>query len=146
MEILKHFCLWACLVLVGVIFLCSYVESCNEVVCASIVSKCMLTQSCKCDLKNCSCCKECLNCLGKKYYEECCSCVGEWDVNNEILILLNILVHEPGVNLSIKIIYFQRIYGRMSWNWMFYVASSVVSWHWRNWNRFTLAHLVRFFF
>lgn len=59
-------------------FICFYgvVDSCNEVVCASIVSKCMLTQSCKCELKNCSCCKECLKCLGKRYYEECCSCVG----------------------------------------------------------------------
>lgn len=61
-------------------FVCFYgmVESCNEVVCASIVSKCMLTQSCKCELKNCSCCKECLKCLGKRYYEECCSCVGKF--------------------------------------------------------------------
>lgn len=50
--------------------------SCNEQVCASIVSKCMLTQSCKCDLKNCSCCKECFNCLSY-LYNECCSCVGE---------------------------------------------------------------------
>lgn len=48
--------------------------ACNEAVCASVVSKCMLTQSCKCDLKNCSCCKECFNCLGN-LYDECCSCV-----------------------------------------------------------------------
>lgn len=53
------------------------VNSCNEAVCASVVSKCMLTQSCKCDLKNCSCCKECFNCLGD-LYSECCSCVGQW--------------------------------------------------------------------
>jgi hypothetical protein len=52
------------------------VNSCNEAVCASVVSKCMLTQSCKCDLKNCSCCKECFNCLGD-LYSECCSCVGQ---------------------------------------------------------------------
>uniref|UniRef100_A0A1B6CSQ7 Protein twisted gastrulation n=1 Tax=Clastoptera arizonana TaxID=38151 RepID=A0A1B6CSQ7_9HEMI len=59
----------------SVIFLCiqsSY--SCNEAVCASIVSKCMITQSCKCDLKNCSCCKECFSCLSY-LYSECCSCV-----------------------------------------------------------------------
>lgn len=49
--------------------------ACNEQVCASIVSKCMLTASCKCDLKACSCCKECFNCLGSQY-TECCSCVG----------------------------------------------------------------------
>ncbi|XP_002025813.2 protein twisted gastrulation [Drosophila persimilis] len=61
--------------LLGLVCFYGHVESCNEVVCASIVSKCMLTQSCKCELKNCSCCKECLKCLGKKYYEECCSCV-----------------------------------------------------------------------
>ncbi|KAL1116960.1 hypothetical protein AAG570_004288 [Ranatra chinensis] len=34
----------------------------------------MITQSCKCDLKNCSCCKECFNCLSH-LYSECCSCV-----------------------------------------------------------------------
>lgn len=54
-----------------------YSYSCNEQVCASMVSKCMLTQSCKCDLKNCSCCKECYNCLSY-LYSECCSCVGKY--------------------------------------------------------------------
>lgn len=49
-------------------------STCNEAVCASIVSKCMLTQSCKCDLKNCTCCRDCYNCLDDLYYE-CCSCV-----------------------------------------------------------------------
>ncbi|XP_071448838.1 twisted gastrulation protein homolog 1-A [Hetaerina americana] len=52
----------------------SEVGGCNEAVCASVVSKCMLTQSCKCDLKNCSCCKECFNCLSY-LFSECCSCV-----------------------------------------------------------------------
>lgn len=47
---------------------------CNEAICASIVSKCMLTQSCNCDLKNCTCCKDCFNCLDY-LYSECCSCV-----------------------------------------------------------------------
>ena len=33
--------------------------ACNEAVCASIVSKCMLLQSCKCELQpDCTCCKE----------------------------------------------------------------------------------------
>jgi len=50
-------------------------ECCNEAVCASIVSKCMLLQSCKCDLlPACSCCKKCFECLGY-LYSECCSCV-----------------------------------------------------------------------
>ena len=34
------------------------VMGCNEAVCASIVSKCMLLQSCKCELgPECTCCK-----------------------------------------------------------------------------------------
>lgn len=52
------------------------VDGCNEAVCASVVSKCMLTQSCKCDLSNCSCCFECSQCLSV-LYTECCSCVGK---------------------------------------------------------------------
>lgn len=54
------------------LFLCA--QACNEAVCASIVSKCMLTQSCKCELRNCTCCKECFSCLDY-LYAECCSCV-----------------------------------------------------------------------
>ncbi|XP_066974537.1 twisted gastrulation protein homolog 1-A-like [Macrobrachium rosenbergii] len=55
-------------------------DGCNEVVCASMVSKCMLTQACKCDLKNsplndCVCCLDCAKCLGY-LYTECCSCLG----------------------------------------------------------------------
>lgn len=48
--------------------------ACNEEVCAGIVSKCMLTDSCNCDLIECACCKECFNCLSY-LYGECCSCV-----------------------------------------------------------------------
>ncbi|RZC40613.1 twisted gastrulation [Asbolus verrucosus] len=55
-------------------FLIHEVQTCNEAVCGSIVSKCLLTQSCKCDLKNCTCCKDCFNCLSY-LYNECCSCV-----------------------------------------------------------------------
>ena len=61
------------LILIGVGFCTVY--ACNEAVCASIVSKCMLTQSCKCELRNCTCCKECFSCLDYLYVE-CCSCVG----------------------------------------------------------------------
>lgn len=50
-------------------------DACNEAICASVVSKCMLTQSCKCDLVTCTCCKECFSCLSY-LYDECCSCVG----------------------------------------------------------------------
>ncbi|XP_037915618.1 protein twisted gastrulation [Hermetia illucens] len=58
----------------GVLLIASYADSCNEYVCASIVSKCLLTQSCKCDLKNCTCCKDCFSCLSN-LYSECCSCL-----------------------------------------------------------------------
>lgn len=68
------------IILVGVLTHLTY--SCNEQVCASIVSKCMLTQSCKCDLKNCTCCKECFNCLNY-LYSECCSCVDMCPKPNE---------------------------------------------------------------
>lgn len=61
----------------SIVLLAHLVTSCNEQVCASVVSKCMLTQSCRCDLKNCSCCKECFNCLSY-LYSECCSCVGNF--------------------------------------------------------------------
>lgn len=80
MEVLWKFVLNV-IFLAGLVFLCSRVESCNETICASIVSKCMLTQSCKCELKNTTCCKECVICLGKDYYEECCSCVGMFIYN-----------------------------------------------------------------
>lgn len=60
--------------LFGIVLLYHQAESCNEAVCGSIVSKCLLTQSCKCDLQNCTCCKECFNCLSY-LYSECCSCV-----------------------------------------------------------------------
>lgn len=57
-------------------------HSCNEQVCRSIVSKCMLTQSCNCDMKNCTCCKECFSCLNY-LYGECCSCVDMCPKPNE---------------------------------------------------------------
>ncbi|XP_053947688.1 protein twisted gastrulation [Anastrepha ludens] len=49
-------------------------DGCNEYVCGSIVSKCLLTQSCQCNLSNATCLHECLKCLGNMY-EECCACL-----------------------------------------------------------------------
>lgn len=67
----------------------SSVESCNEAVCGPIVSKCLLTQSCKCNYKvDCSCCKECARCLSN-LYEECCSCVDICPQRNESDIALS---------------------------------------------------------
>lgn len=65
------------LLLLGIVgFLSLATEACNEAVCASVVSKCQLTESCKCSLKDCTCCHECFTCLGS-LYDECCSCVGK---------------------------------------------------------------------
>lgn len=58
------------------------VQGCNEAICVSVVSKCMLTQSCNCDLIKCSCCLECSQCLGF-LYSECCSCVDLCPKTNE---------------------------------------------------------------
>eukprot|EP00092_Neocalanus_flemingeri_P022856 GFUD01024782.1.p1 GENE.GFUD01024782.1~~GFUD01024782.1.p1 ORF type:complete len:257 (+),score=88.92 GFUD01024782.1:170-940(+) len=63
------------LVTVCLVTLVSITTACNEAVCASIVSKCMLLQSCKCELHpDCTCCKKCFECLDY-LYSECCSCV-----------------------------------------------------------------------
>ncbi|XP_016837111.1 twisted gastrulation protein homolog 1-A-like isoform X1 [Nasonia vitripennis] len=56
-----------------IIFSRSQAYGCNEAICASTVSKCMLINSCKCDLTTCSCCKDCFLCLSL-LYDECCSC------------------------------------------------------------------------
>lgn len=65
------------IILTGMVLFGFYkqIHACNEAVCGSIVSKCLLTQSCKCELENCTCCKECFNCLSY-LYAECCSCVN----------------------------------------------------------------------
>lgn len=53
-------------------------SGCDEAICASLVSKCLLLKSCECnmmDKANCTCCKDCHRCLAR-LYTECCSCVG----------------------------------------------------------------------
>merc|ERR1712129_544654 len=63
------------LLILSLMTMVNITTSCNEAVCASIVSKCMLLQSCKCDLQpDCTCCKQCFECLDY-LYSECCSCV-----------------------------------------------------------------------
>ena len=48
----------ASILLLSLASLIPSVGGCNEAVCASIVSKCMLLQSCKCELHpDCTCCK-----------------------------------------------------------------------------------------
>ncbi|KAF4519133.1 hypothetical protein B566_EDAN007406 [Ephemera danica] len=79
-------------------------EGCNEAVCASVVSKCMLTQSCKCELKNCSCCKECSHCLGH-LYTECCSCVDLCPKPNETSNLLSKKSHVEDLIEPVEALY-----------------------------------------
>lgn len=50
-------------------------SSCNEAVCASVVSKCQLLERCTCDRSNTSCTLDCFKCLDYLYME-CCSCVS----------------------------------------------------------------------
>nr|KAF6424156.1 twisted gastrulation BMP signaling modulator 1 [Rousettus aegyptiacus] len=52
--------------------------SCNKALCASDVSKCLIQELCQCrpGEGNCSCCKECMLCLGT-LWDECCDCVGK---------------------------------------------------------------------
>ena len=73
---------WRLSLCIGILTGCIdiYTHACNEAVCASLVSKCMLLKSCECnmlDKNNCTCCKDCHRCLAK-LYTECCSCVGEF--------------------------------------------------------------------
>lgn len=70
----------------------SHNGGCNEAVCGPIVSKCMLTQSCKCDAKNISCSKDCFYCLDKLYLE-CCSCVEMCPQVNESDSFLSMKSH-----------------------------------------------------
>ncbi|XP_068892703.1 twisted gastrulation protein homolog 1-A-like [Tenebrio molitor] len=62
------------LVLVHLYFQIQLVQCCNENVCLSIVSKCLLLKSCVCKTKNYKCHKECFECLGT-YFDICCSCL-----------------------------------------------------------------------
>ena len=75
------------LVTVSLITMVSITTACNEAVCASIVSKCMLLQSCKCELHpDCTCCKKCFECLDY-LYSECCSSV-------DMCPKPNVIIHE----------------------------------------------------
>ncbi|CAI9571921.1 unnamed protein product [Staurois parvus] len=59
------------------------VQCCNKALCASDVSKCLIQELCQCRPTdgNCSCCKECMLCLGT-LWDECCDCVGMCNPRN----------------------------------------------------------------
>ncbi|KAJ8272890.1 hypothetical protein GJAV_G00094650 [Gymnothorax javanicus] len=61
----------------------SLTTACNKALCASDVSKCLIQELCQCRPSegNCSCCKECMMCLGT-LWEECCDCVGMCNPKN----------------------------------------------------------------
>jgi len=82
-------------VLMSLMMMTSSVTACNEAVCASIVSKCMLLQSCKCELHpDCTCCKKCFECLDY-LYSECCSCV-------DLCPKPNVTIHELSKKSSVE--------------------------------------------
>ncbi|XP_075684482.1 twisted gastrulation protein homolog 1 [Rhinoderma darwinii] len=59
------------------------IQCCNKALCASDVSKCLIQELCQCRPTdgNCSCCKECMLCLGT-LWDECCDCVGMCNPRN----------------------------------------------------------------
>lgn len=48
---------------------------CDELICGSIISKCLLMKSCQCNFKDYYCYKNCLNCLGD-LSKKCCNCLN----------------------------------------------------------------------
>lgn len=64
------------------------IHGCNEYTCAPIVSKCLLTKSCSCDFKACTCCRECYECLSYLFME-CCDCIGLCPTENSTIPLLS---------------------------------------------------------
>uniref|UniRef100_A0A3P8P4Z8 Twisted gastrulation BMP signaling modulator 1 n=1 Tax=Astatotilapia calliptera TaxID=8154 RepID=A0A3P8P4Z8_ASTCA len=70
-------------VLLFLLSILSLTSGCNKALCASDVSKCLIQELCQCRPSdgNCSCCKECMLCLGN-LWEECCDCVGMCNPKN----------------------------------------------------------------
>lgn len=90
--------------LVIIIITVCQVEGCNEAVCGSVVSKCLLTKSCDCDLENCTSCKDCFNCLSY-LYTECCSCVDMCPKPNDTSPVLRTLSHVEDFQESIPALF-----------------------------------------
>ena len=68
-------------VLLAILGLSKLASTCNEAVCAPIVSKCTLMKSCDClpqEGEECECCQGCVACFENEIeslFSECCSCV-----------------------------------------------------------------------
>ena len=103
---------WKLVLGFGVVIGCAvlYTHACNEAVCASLVSKCMLLKSCECnmlDKNNCTCCKDCHRCLAK-LYTECCSCVGEWcTVTKNVFVDILLYILHTAYDICISELLFQ---------------------------------------
>ena len=78
--------LWAVIFLASIGLSTTMAASCNEAVCAPIVSKCTLMKSCDCigkeeeesDGEDCECCEGCIACFENEWeslFTECCSCI-----------------------------------------------------------------------
>jgi len=89
------------LLLIVLLGACGLVYACNEAICASIVSKCMLLQSCRCEMDkdSCSCCKKCFECLDY-LYTECCSCVDMCPMPNSTVHELSQKSHVEELSTS----------------------------------------------
>lgn len=73
--------MWQQLILLLILSNLIAVQCCNKSLCGSIVTKCLLTKSCKCEEKfNPKCYKECLSCL-EDLYQDCCPCFGKKSIS-----------------------------------------------------------------
>lgn len=65
-------------VIVVILYFSTTVIACPELECAPIISKCQITDACRCDTStNGTCQLACSHCLGE-LFADCCSCVGKW--------------------------------------------------------------------
>lgn len=49
--------------------------ACDQSYCSTIVNRCLAESKCNCDIKNCTCYKDCFKCLGQSF-TKCCDCVN----------------------------------------------------------------------
>ncbi|KAK9878105.1 hypothetical protein WA026_020747 [Henosepilachna vigintioctopunctata] len=77
-----------CVIFLIICSLNTLVLNCNESICASIVTKCLLMDLCKCDPNNSTCNMKCFVCL-KQYYSDCCSCVDACYLETNELVQKN---------------------------------------------------------
>lgn len=91
--------------------------------CGPQVSKCMLLQACNCVINtprnNCSCCKNCTQCLGNMY-ADCCACVGLCKTSSGSVLSWNSEVEDFELPLDTENIFEERIAFMPGANWASY--------------------------